>query len=227
MITVYTGLPGSGKTVMLARKALALLEQARTLERKHNVIRKVKTNVALSPLIVKEYGKYLEHFTDLYTMHQWKDCDIVIDELAVYFDSHEWERTTQDTKAFLRLHRHYKVNIWGVAQDFLTVDKSFRRLTAHLYHIDRIFAFREPTLSNPEPKHPFLLSVIREVMPTLWEVEKEYYQYIPATTTYEFFTKKDFSIFDTHADLPPVPLPPLKREIRVCPDDGYVRKRYI
>jgi len=227
MIVVYTGLPGSGKTVMLARKCQALLERNNRLCETTGVVRKVRTNVSLTPLIVEKFGHLVEPFTDIYTMSQWRDCDVVIDELAVYFDSHEWERLPRAIKGFLRLHRHYRVDIWAVAQDFLTIDKSFRRLTAHLYHVDKIFSRGEPSPFLPPKKYPFAFSVVREVDPKNWELEKEFYSYIPYTTDYELFTAADFGIFDTHSELPEQPLPPLKKEVRLCPDDGYKRVRYI
>jgi len=232
MITVYTGLPGSGKTVQIARQAEKLARKNLELLKSTGVARYVRSNLPFSPIFVKKYGEILRPFSDIYDMPKWKECDVVIDELADYFDSHEWERTPREIKAYLRLHRHYKVNIYAVAQDFLTVDKSFRRLCAHLYHIDRIFSYGEPSVyKSKNKKHPFVFSVIREVDPNMWELEKEYYTYIPATSSYELFTKRDFIIYDTFADLPPQPLPPLKLEVRHWYDDqgniGYTRKRYI
>lgn len=227
MITVYTGLPGSGKTVQLVQKCVDTLQRNATLYKKYNVIRKVYTNLPLSPFIVKKASFLLEQFKDIYSMPQWKDCDIFIDELAVYFDSHDWERLPQEIKAYLRLHRHYKVQITAVAQDFLTVDKSFRRLVNHLYHINRIMGFGEPTLDKPNPKRPWLFSWYAEVKQEHYEIEKEHYQYIPMTRSYELYRKKNFCLYDTHADLPEQPLPPLRKIVRTCPEDGYKRVRYI
>jgi len=212
---------------MLASQALYLLRRNRALERSTGVVRPVRSNLPFSPLIVEEFGHLIAPFTDLYSMPKWRDSDVVIDELSVYFDSHEWERTTQEVKRFLRLHRHYRVNIWGVAQDFLTVDKSFRRLVKRLYHINRIIGTQEPSPYKKPQKYPFTWSYVRGVDEKTWDEEKENYRYIMGTSSMELFTKKDFQIFDTHADLADLPLPPLKREIRVCPEDGFTRKRYI
>jgi len=231
MIQVYTGLPGSGKTTMLVRKTVQLMEKNLQHYKRTKELRKVYNNLPLTPLIEKRFGPINAKFTDIYQMPTWRNCDIAIDELAVYFDSQEWEKTSMEVKGFLRLHRHYKINIWGVAQDFLTVDKSFRRLCAHLYHIDRIVGFGEPKFANKGSKHPFVLSKLREVDPLTWEVEKEYYKFIPLSSSYELFTKKDFQNYDTHAELPEQSLPPLKREQRHWYKEdgtiGFTRTKYF
>jgi len=231
MITVYSGLPGSGKTAMLARKASELLKVNARIKADTGHVRPLYSNLPFTPLIVETYGDLIRNFSDIYTMPAWKDCDVCIDELSIYFDSHEWERLSKEIKRYLRLHRHYKVNIWAVAQDFLTVDKSFRRLVKHLYHVDNIFSYGAPTTYNPPKKHPIALSLCREVDPTMWEMEKEFYKFIPFSSSFEIFRKKDFAIFDTFADLDEQPLPPLRREVRHWYDEngqiGYTRKKYI
>jgi len=227
MIEVISGQVGSGKTTYLAKVAERLLLRNQRLMKDTGNLRLLRSNVPFSPLIVEKYAGMIEPFADLYSMPRWKDCDIVIDELSIFFDSHEWERTTRDVKAWLRLHRHYHVDIYGATQDFLTVDKSFRRLVKTLRHVERIFSYGEPKLEGKKKKYPFLMSRIAQVDPSMWEVEKEYYKYIPLTSSIEIFTKKDFSIFDTHADHPEVPLPPLRKEVRVCPEDGFSRTKYI
>jgi len=135
-------------------------------------------------------------------------------------------------KKYLRLHRHYRVNIWGAAQDFTTVDISVRRLTNKLFLMHRIVGSPEPPPETPllagKNKRPYrfkyLLTLEREVDRALWGVEKEHYEFIG--TVPRFYWGKDFDLFDTLEDVPEKEPPPLRREVRTCPEDGFVRKRY-
>jgi len=223
-IICYTGLPGSGKTTAIAKTALQCLKRDEKIYKKTGKIRKLYTNIKFSREIETLYAEYIEYFNDIYKMPEWKQCDIFIDELSTYFDAHEWEALPKQIKRYLKLHRHYNVMIYGVAQDFLTIDKSFRRLTAELINVQRLIGSKEPSPYDPPAKYPFLISLNRTVDIKFWEFEKEMYQYI--SSEYEIYTKSDFSIFDTTQELPDQPPPPLKKEIRICPEDGFRRVRY-
>jgi len=228
MIICDTGLPGSGKTTKLAEMMLYRLKDAKKIEKRTGFIRQVRTNIRLSPLIEKEYGRYIAYFDDIYTMPQWKDCDIFIDELSTYFDSQEWEKLPRGIKKYLRLHRHYNVNIYGIAQDFKTIDNSFRRLTSNLYFMLRVFGTKEPSKYEKPPTYPFIFTIQYEVDKKFWELEKEMYQYIGSE--WHFFTRSVFKIFDTTQELPEQIPPPLNREVRHWYNEnkeiGYTRTRY-
>jgi len=110
MIYVYTGLPGSGKTTKLAQLALRKLKEAQRLERKYSYVRKVYTNIKFSKEIELKYERYIEYFEEIHSMHTWRDCDIFIDELAVYFDSREWESLPRSIKKFCSMTTHRIIN---------------------------------------------------------------------------------------------------------------------
>jgi len=225
MILVYTGLPGSGKTTKMAQLALSKLQNAEKLYKKHNYLRKVYTNIKFSQQIEDKYSQFIHYFDDIHTMPDWRDCDIFIDELAIYFDSREWERLPRKIKKFLRLHRHYNVNIYGIAQDFLTIDNALRRLTSELFYMHRFVGTREPSPSRPPQKYPFIMGFQCGVEKQLWELEKEHYKYY--SRTFYWHTKKEFNIFDTTQELPDQNLPPLIKQVRICLEDGYKQTRYI
>jgi hypothetical protein len=224
-IYVYTGLPGSGKTTKLAALALDKLRKNEKDFKKYKSVRHLYTNIRFSPDVEKKYKRFIRYFDDIYAMPSWRDADIFVDELAVYFDSQEWDRTPKSIKRFLRLHRHYRIDIYGIAQDFKTVDNSFRRLTKELFYMHRVMGTREPNPNKPPIKRPFLLGMQRSVDRKLWELEKEHYDFI--STEWFLHGRSTFEVFDTAQDLPEQPLPPLIKQVRVCPEDGYKRVRYI
>jgi len=174
MIEVYSGNPGSGKTSYLARQALACLRANRDTFLATDYKKTVKSNIMFSQEINDEFGDFIQYFHDLEDIDKLRDCDLFIDEISLYFDSHNWESLPRRTKKFLRLHRHYGVNIYGASQDFKSVDPSFRRLVdkGNLYLFDRITASGEPSPSKPDPLFPYLFTIRRQVKATSYDDEK-------------------------------------------------------
>ena len=151
MIEVYTGEPGACKTTALARKAKQCLIENERVHQNTGYMKKVYSNIRFSPELHSRYPQYIQYFDDLEDIDSLRNCDIFIDEVSLYFDAHNWEALPRRVKKFLRLLRHYGVNIYGASQDFKTVDPSFRRLVAkgHLYYFDRIVGTDEPNPANP------------------------------------------------------------------------------
>ena len=229
-ITLFTGYPGHGKTTALAVKAKECLNSSLSLYKKHNVIRPLYTNIVFSPKIEEEYARFIKYFDDIREMPTWKDCDIFIDEMSLYFDSQQWEKLPLSIKRYLRLHRHYDVNIYAAVQDFNTVDITVRRLTTRLYHSVKILSTREPSPFLPPIRFPFSLNRLGLVTKSHWELEKEHYEY--DSWEFRLYTKSAFSIFDTRQEIPDQPLPVIFkhwREIEYVGGDksGLRTGRYI
>ena len=159
-IILYTGLPGHGKTTALARQALKSLKFSEKIYKQNQHVRPVYSNILFSDKINERYGHFIEYFDDIQLMHTWKDCDIFIDEMSLYFDSQNWEKLQFRTKKYLRLHRHYDVNIYGAVQDFTTIDITVRRLTTRMFHLIKFIGTREPSPYLPPIRFPFNLASI-------------------------------------------------------------------
>lgn len=233
MIEVYTGEPGACKTTALARKAKQCLIFNEKTHLATGYKKKVLSNIRFSSTLYERYLPYIEYFDDLEDVDSMRDCDIFIDEVSLYFDAHNWEALPRRVKKFLRLHRHYGVNIYGASQDFKTVDPSFRRLVAkgHLYYFDRIIGTEEPNPAKPPQTFPYVLSVRRTVKIKDYDAEAIEYRYTGFKPF--LFTNKDFSIFDTHQefDLGAINITSegysdLIKYQRVCPEDGYTKVYY-
>jgi len=224
-IFVYTGLPGSGKTTKLAQIAYTKLNGFQNQKEKGKKKPRLFSNIKFSEEVETEHKDYIHYFNDIYDLPNWDNSEIFIDEASVYFDSRLWEKLPLEIRRFLFTHRHLNTNLYLIAQDFPTIDNSFRRLTEKMYHVRKLLSSREPSDTRPDSKHPFNLCTIGEVKKELWGVEKEHYEF--ENSHLELFRKKHFSIFDTKQSLPTQPLPPLRKEVRICPDDNYQRVRYI
>jgi len=214
MIVVFCGLPGAGKSASLARKALQLLEANRKLFRKQKVKRYLYSNMKFTQHIHDKYPGQIKHWDDPQQLINMRDCDIIIDELSLYFDAQAWADTPPSVKRFMRLHRHYGVNIWAVCQDFETIDISVRRLTQHLYCVDKIFGTREPSPERPNIRFPFVFSIVREVKRTSYADPKEEYKY--ETLSFFPFGKKLMNTFDTTEDIVSDFIIPLRHVVKKC-----------
>lgn len=233
MIEVYSGNPGSGKTSYLSRIAHNCLKKSLARFEKSGKVRFLYSNIKFNPELELKYKRFIKYFDDLENIADIKNSDIIIDEISLYFDSHNWESLPRRTKKYLRLHRHYNVNIFGATQDFKTVDPSFRRLVAkdNLYYFDRFWASREPDPDLPPMKYPYLFTVRRRVRFDCYDDEKIDYRF----TGYKFclFLRKDFNVFDTHQEFSLGAImettkgfKDLRKVIQVCPEDGFTRVSY-
>jgi hypothetical protein len=233
MISMYTGLPGHGKTTKLAQIAY---DKLLFFEKQKLPNFRVFSNIKFSKHIESRFGvknsvegkngqQLIHYFEDIYDMPNWHDSEIFIDEAAVYFDSRLWESLPKEIRRFLFTHRHLGTNLHMIAQDFTTIDNSFRRLTENLYFVRKLLSSREPSPLLPPQKYPFNFCTVHSVPRSHWHLEKDHY--IFDTTSPHLFTKKHFAIFDTRQSLPEQPLPPLRKEVRICPEDGYQKVRYI
>jgi hypothetical protein len=233
MIEMYTGLPGHGKTTKIAQIAY---DKLRFFESNQLYNHRIFSNIKFSEHIEQRFGvfgqiegkngaQFINYFEDIYSMPSWTDSEIFIDEAAVYFDSRLWESLPKEIRRFLFTHRHLGTNLHMIAQDFTTIDNSFRRLTENLYFVRKLLSSREPSPLLPPLKYPYNFCTINTVPRSHWHLEKDHY--IFESTTMQLFTRKHFAIFDTRQSLPEQPLPPLRKEVRICPEDGYQKIRYI
>jgi hypothetical protein len=216
MIIVYCGLPAAGKSAKLAQKTIQLLKRNRKLFLKKKLAKKrlLYTNMKLSKSIELEFDGYIKYWEDPVEITLIRDADIVIDELSIYFDAQNWGDLPIIVKKFLRLHRHYGVDIFAVAQDFDTIDISFRRLVNSLFYVAKLMGTPSPSATRPTINRPWSLSIVRSVLRISFSKPKEEYQF----TGFEFFyfNRKLMYVFDTREELKSDYVIPLKHIAKHC-----------
>ena len=110
--------PGTGKTTLVAKIVREELEQGR----------KVYSNVPVNGafrLNLKNIGKY-----------EYKNCTLLIDEAgsSANLSNRNWQTNLTDNQIdYLKLHRHYNVNVYTFSQSYGEVDNKYRELTTELY----------------------------------------------------------------------------------------------
>ena len=138
MINLYTGTPGSGKSLDVARLILLKLRFGQTI---------IGTMVLNQELLKKYSGKYL--YTDIYQLNP-KDLVayakkyhkkgvegqalIIIDECQRIFNSRDWG--APDRRAwndFFQVHRHFGYDVILITQYDRLIDRQLRALIEYNY----------------------------------------------------------------------------------------------
>ena len=120
MIKCYFGVPGVGKSTILAK------------EYKKN--KKKYDNIYTINLQLKNVEKI--KFEDL-GKYKFYNSLILIDEITMDADNREFKNFDKNIRDFFILHRHLKCDIIYATQNFENVDKKIRDLTSELWYMSK------------------------------------------------------------------------------------------
>lgn len=217
MIVVFSGLPGAGKSLKLARVAIDILYRNKKLKKKFD--RKLYTNLKFTQKVMDEFPDQIVEWEDPADLVKLRDCDILWDEIQVHLDSTQWQNMPLELKRWLQLHRHYGIDIYATSQDFAQVDKSARRLTQELIHITKLIGSPDKSATRPVIKHVWGICFLKTLDPTRYNEERSKFETtgIPMPM---WISKKDIEIFDTTAEVKVGKYPPLRHIERYCEHDG-------
>jgi len=240
MIVIFTGLPGSGKSYKLGQTVCDILwankkmyaKRERELCAKHKCDphpdavhlhqppprRLLYTNLQLSKMVEDEYAGYIVYWTELRQLTPLRDADVVIDEVATYFDARLWETLSLEMRRWLSQHRKFGINIYGTAQDFAQVDKAFRRLTSDLLYLTKIIGSRDISATLAPPKFIWGFSLVRTLDPTTYDEQKSKFASGGGLPSFMTITRRGTEIFDTRAEVKLSSALALKHLERVCED---------
>lgn len=213
MIIGYTGLPGCGKTYVLVEKIQELLIRNKKFFKDTGGIRRViYTNVELHPDLIKKNKDYIKFFgekhdiTDLDFIFTESDIDIVFDEIGVYFDSTQWQNLAIKYRQWFALHEHYGVDIYFASQDFMMIDKSFRRMVTGLYWLKKLMGSARPSATKPKIKRIWGIIIGYEVDPkTYKEDEKLEKKKLDIFPNFWFINKQVVDNYNTRQKFKEVP----------------------
>jgi len=220
-ITIFTGLPGSGKSARTAKAILFLLQRNAKWHKKTGVVRKVMSNLKLNEKYEKKYKDYLAYWKDPEQLPLFADCDVVIDEIATYFDATQWKELSLDIKRWLQQHRKVGVEIYGNTQTFSTIDISFRRLTDELFLLKKLLGSRDPSPTKPPVKAIWGVVLIRKLDARNYKEEEQ------ENKAYGFslmWISKQYTsdFYDTRQKIERGEYPPLRHSERRCLECGKV-----
>ncbi len=126
MITCFFGLPGCGKSTMLAKIARKELKR---IKKGKSPYKRVLSNYYIA-------GCHVLNFSDIGHVDMSESL-ILIDEISLDADSRDFKQFSKDLKQFFILHRHYGVDIVYATQQYDGVDRKIRELTHNLYYMKK------------------------------------------------------------------------------------------
>lgn len=217
MITIYTGIPGSGKSLKSAQKALELLHRNKKWASKGNPIRKVVSNIKLNPEIEEEYKEHIRYWEDPSDLTNVKDADVIWDEIATHLDSTQWANVPLELKRWLQQHRKLGVDIYGNTQDFAMVDISMRRMTEQLFYMKKLIGSRDKSATTPEVKRIWGVIMVRELDPRAYKEDSKENKGV-GLPRFIWISKSLINVFDTGQEIKAGKYPPLKHIERECGD---------
>lgn len=232
MIVIFTGLPGSGKSYKLGKTVVDVLYRNRKYHQKRLETdplaekRILWTNLKLSDEVEKEFEGYVKYWTDLRQLTPLRDVDVVIDEVATYFDARLWETLSLEMRRWLAQHRKFGIEIYGTSQDFAQVDKAFRRLTSDLLYLTKIAGSRDISATRAAPRWIWGIVLVRELDPTKYDEQKSKFE-ASGLPKFMIITRKGTQMFDTRAEVKLSSALPLKHIEKECEDPNCAFKKTI
>lgn len=151
MITIYFGLPRSGKSTLICREIYKA-------QKKYNkVLKKAKKKKTKEKRL--EYYRKHNDYDNFYTNMDNKLCEnrsvkglgsewvypihslVCIDEAGIEYNSRKTLSLPQSTIEYLKLHGHYKTDLRYFSQTWEDLDVTIRRLAERYYYIRRLGPF--------------------------------------------------------------------------------------
>jgi len=227
MIVVFSGLPGSGKSLKLAATLTDILYrnkrhyqkqmhrfEAGKLEEKPQM-RMLWTNLQFTKMVEDEFPGQIKYWVDLRQLTPLRDVDIAIDEIATYFDARLWETLSLEMRRWLAQHRKFGIEIYGTAQDFAQTDKAFRRLTSNLLYLRKLIGSADISPTRPAPKYIWGICTISELDPTTYDEQKSKFA-SKGFPRFMLITRLSTQMFDTRAEVKLSAALPLKHLEKEC-----------
>lgn len=122
-VSLYFGLPGCGKTTMLAKLALKAVNGRRY----DNVYSNVQLNIPGVTFIDNVcIGQY-----------ELRDCLLLIDEATLFADSRDYKNFSKGRLSYFLEHRHRNADIILFTQQWDGVDRKIRTITDRVYYIKK------------------------------------------------------------------------------------------
>lgn len=221
MKVIYSGLESSGKSLRLAMLATDLVKRNSKWYKESGQIRSILSNLRFSDSFTKfaeDLGVPIIYYSHLHELVKYKNVDVIMDEVGNYFDSRLWADLSLDVRSWLSQGAKSGIELYGSAQDFAQIDKSFRRLCNYLFEVKKVVGSRRPSPTKPPVGRVWGLCLLRELNPISYsEDDKKYISFFP---DFFFISKEYCDIFDTTQKIPRSDLIPFRHTERYCEDEN-------
>lgn len=194
MITLYFGSPGSGKTTAGVR-LIHKCYKSKNDGYDHYLANFENTLSVYQP--VEGLGTWSPPFNSLY----------VIDEAGIDYNNRSYKSLKKETIAWLKLHRHYGVDLAFFSQSWEDCDITIRRLADQLWYVRKVGPF---TILRKVVKFVYVDKETHQIVDG-YEMVPWIYQFLPFPfhrSCFQIFLRKPYyKYFDSYSR-EELPLPP-------------------
>lgn len=221
MKVIFSGLESSGKSLKLAMVAADIAHRNGKWYSQQNdyfvkygpdafkakykkdapSARPMASNMKFSPEFeahLTTLGIKIIYWSNIDELIKLDNVDVFIDEVANYFDARLWTDLSLDARRWLTQGAKTGVEIYGSAQDFAQVDKSFRRLVNHLHHIRKLIGSARPSPTKPPVQNIWGVCMVNELDPRTYKEEESKFASSGIDFSFFFIERKYCEIFDTN-----------------------------
>lgn len=232
---IFLGDEGSGKTLGVT---LAVMDRCKQIldDRKNkpqNPEQRIWSTYPLSTEILNYFllNKIKYQQIEFRDIHKCRNGLLLIDELEVNLDARNYPNLSIDTRRFLAQANKLGVDILGTAQYYAQIDISFRRLCKNVFYAKKIMGTKRPRFPDPSQRYWGLFKYTHMVREFVGETSEP--KLVPTYPLLQFFTGFRFASHDililnaTSQEVEESPPAPLRKIVRICPEDNYKQVRYI
>lgn len=226
---IFSGLEGSGKSLKMASYVVSAVKRNGRYYKITGVVRPIYSNMRFSSKLesmAHSRGVPIVYWENLEELVGLSGCDIFIDEIGTYFDARLWTELPLSVRRWLAQCDKAGVILYGTAQDFAQVDKSFRRLVKKLVHCTKFVGSPRPHISYPPVRFPWGLFFMRNINPKAYKEDNpqpEGKGLLGGGFPVPFLLhKEDYQVYDTNAGVQESKPLPLRHLVRTCLTCGKV-----
>lgn len=219
--TIYEGLESSGKSLRIAWEVENIVERNSEWNKITGLSRPIISNLKFSKDFenyAKNKGVKIIYWTKLEELLKFSDCDLIIDEVSIYFDNRSWALLSIDIRMWLRQGAKNGIEMYGTAQNFDQVDKSFRDLVDNLIEVRKIAGSRRPSPTKPPIKRVWGICWYRRKNARRYDSEKGKFEGM-GIPWFFFIMERHCNMYDTKqliAKTPPPPMRHIERKCEIC-----------
>jgi len=211
---IVEGAPGQGKSLYTARLVRQLLKRNKRWAAQGHETRMICSNIKFAEAFEEESRGFLHYWSDPDELTQFRDVDIIWDEIATELDSRNWVNLSVEMKRFLSQYRKRGVDIYANTQDFSMIDARARLMITRVRTLTKLIGSRDISTTKPPPKYIWGLVMIRDVQNFReTDPEKKRFELVPSFMVIE---RESCEIYDTRQDITMGKPAPLKHTVVYC-----------
>ena len=201
-VSLYFGLPGSGKTSILVARAIL---EAKKIKKGKSIYDSVVSNVRIA-------FPGVNYCTDFSWLGKYSFCNslLLIDEASLEFDNRDFKNFSSGLKIFFLEHRHFRCDIELYLQQWDAVDKKIRVITQKVFFVHSGALCKSISYANRIPYGILIPKKGESESEAYGEIVQGYHRgsFLSRLFSWRLWRPSIYKYYDTYSkpDLPDIPL---------------------